>query len=96
MRILHLTLKRQWFDMVKSGDKKEEYRQPSPWILSRLGNGKQYDVVRFRNGYNKDSPVVTCEYKGWSYGFGKRKWGGGAAPGNPLVVIKLGKLKSDL
>lgn len=27
MKTLHLNLKRQWFDMIKSGEKKEEYRE---------------------------------------------------------------------
>jgi hypothetical protein len=26
MRILHLTLKKKWFDMIASGEKREEYR----------------------------------------------------------------------
>lgn len=90
---LELTLKKQWFDMVASGEKREEYREPSKWILSRLEN-KHYDAVRFRNGYNANSPVCVCEYLGWDFGFGQRKWGGGSTQGNPLVVIKLGRVLS--
>lgn len=90
-RTLELTLKRQWFDMVASGEKKEEYREQSKWIMSRL-EGKQYDKVRFRNGYNADSPVCVCEYLGWQFGYGKKKWGGGSTQGKPLVVIKLGRV----
>jgi len=90
---LELTLKKQWFDMVASGEKREEYREPSKWILSRLEN-KHYDTVRFRNGYNVNSPVCVCEYLGWDFGFGKRKWGGGSTQGNPIVVIKLGRVLS--
>lgn len=89
--VLRLTLKRQWFDMIASGEKKEEYRQPGKWILSRL-EGRTYDRVQFRNGYAATSPVVECEFLGWDYGYGKRKWGGGAPPGTPLVVIKLGDI----
>jgi hypothetical protein len=91
-RTLELTIKRQWFDMVSSGEKKEEYRKPSKWIGSRLF-GKDYDTVRFRNGYRADSPVCVCEYLGWTFGMGKRLWGGGVAPGEPpLIVIKLGRV----
>lgn len=93
MSTLELTLKKQWFDMVAIGEKREEYREPSKWIMSRLEN-KHYDAVRFRNGYNADSPVCVCEYLGWNFGFGKRKWGGGSTQGNPLVVIKLGRVLS--
>lgn len=89
MKILELILKRRWFDMIASGEKREEYRQPSKWILSRL-EGKKYDAVRFRNGYNPDSPVCVCEFKGWKFGYGKKKWGGGSTPGSPIIVIKLG------
>ncbi len=36
MNILHLTLKRQWFDMILSGEKKEEYREIKPYWINRL------------------------------------------------------------
>lgn len=85
---LELTLKRRWFDMVASGEKKEEYRAPSDWILSRL-HGKQYAHVRFRNGYAKKSPVVVCEYLGWETGHGKLEWGAGF---DIVVIIKLGRV----
>lgn len=43
MRTLNTTLKRQWFDMIQSGEKKEEYREIKPYWYSRLlnsGNSK--------------------------------------------------------
>ena len=89
MKYLELTLKKKWFDMIASGEKKEEYRGTSPWINARL-EGKTYDAVRFRNGYKKDSPVCVCEYKGWHLGFGKPAWG--AQPHRLVTVIKLGKV----
>ena len=36
MRILHLTLKKKWFDMIASGGKIEEYRDIKPYWCSRL------------------------------------------------------------
>ena len=36
MKILHLTLKNQWFDMILSGEKKEEYREIKPYWSVRL------------------------------------------------------------
>lgn len=89
---LELTLKRQWFDMILSGEKKEEYREPTKWILSRL-QGKTYDTVRFRNGYASDAPVFECQFKGWRLGKGKAKWGGDQE-GDPYVIIKLGSIVS--
>jgi len=36
MEILHLTLKKKWFDMILSGEKKEEYREIKDFWLKRL------------------------------------------------------------
>ena len=36
MDTLKLILKRNWFEMIKSGDKKEEYREITPYYLNRL------------------------------------------------------------
>lgn len=36
MKILHLTLKKKWFDMILSGEKKEEYREIKPYWFGRL------------------------------------------------------------
>ena len=36
MKVLHLTLKKKWFDMIASGEKTEEYREVTNFILPRL------------------------------------------------------------
>lgn len=36
MKVLHLTLKKKWFDMILSGEKKEEYREIKPYWIKRL------------------------------------------------------------
>lgn len=89
-RILRLTLKRKWFDMIASGEKREEYRVPGPWILSRL-EGKTYDRIEFKNGYGKDVPTMEVECLGWSIDFGQIAWGAGF---DKLVVIRLGRVLS--
>ena len=61
--ILHLTLKKKWFDLMVSGKKKFEYREPSKWIIVRLE--KKYDVIKFTNGYGSDKPYFICEYNGF-------------------------------
>lgn len=33
---LHLSLKKRWFDMIASGEKREEYRELSPFWIKRL------------------------------------------------------------
>lgn len=35
-KTLHLTLKKKWFDMIASGEKKEEYREIKPYWSQRL------------------------------------------------------------
>lgn len=36
MKILKLTLKKEWFDMILSGEKDEEYREIKPYWVTRL------------------------------------------------------------
>lgn len=36
MRILHLHLKAQWYDMIERGEKREEYRARSAYWIARL------------------------------------------------------------
>ena len=66
-KILHLTLKKKWFDLIKSGEKKVEYREIKPYWFKRLfeksGEFKQFDYIIFTNGYRKDSPKMKVEIK---------------------------------
>lgn len=80
MKVLHLTLKKKWFDMILSDEKKEEYREIKEYWLKRfcdkeyykheVGFGlescidKFYDVVKFRNGYSKNARTILIECKG--------------------------------
>lgn len=70
MRILYLTLKKKWFVLIASGQKKYEYRTAKAHWISRMMSGgkwKTFDVVRFRNGYSKTSPVMDVEIIGFSF-----------------------------
>ena len=44
MKTLHLNLTRKWFDMVHSGEKKEEYREIKKHYLSLLFNNKNLNA----------------------------------------------------
>ncbi len=90
-RVLRLTLKRKWFDMIASGVKREEYRTPGKWILSRL-EGKDYDVIEFKNGFGPNVPTMLVEYRGWARSSGLREWG--AQPSVEYATIKLGRVLS--
>ena len=46
MAVLHLTLKKKWFDMIATGVKKEEYRDTKPYWYERL---MYYDLVSRNN-----------------------------------------------
>jgi hypothetical protein len=79
MKILHLTVTKKWFDLMITGEKDKEFRKPSPWILSRLWDKqpestiakkvykeKQYDAVKFTNGYGSNMPYFIAHYKGFT------------------------------
>ena len=61
--ILYLTLEREWFDDIVRGVKNEEYRELKDYWKKRL-EGRTYDIVRFRNGYATDAPVMDVEFLG--------------------------------
>jgi len=63
MQILHLTLKKKWFDLIASGQKNVEYREYKPYWEKRLV-GKEFQEVHFRNGYRKESPFMRIECLG--------------------------------
>lgn len=69
MRVLHLTIKKEAFDVMVTEEKRVEYRKPSKWIESRLfdkeGKKRKYDVVEFRNGYKSDSPCFIAGFLGF-------------------------------
>lgn len=59
MKTLKVIIKKKYFDLIVSGEKKEEYREVKPFWISRLS--KKYDKIKLTNGYNKNSPFVVCE-----------------------------------
>jgi signal peptidase I len=63
-KVLYLTVKKCWFDLLEAGDKKLEFRRPSDWIKSRL-EGNPYDVVCFRDGYGKGARTLYTDYRGY-------------------------------
>lgn len=55
MKILTLHLKKRWYDMIKSGEKTEEYRAMTDYWLKRLydktGEPKHFDLLMLCCGY---------------------------------------------
>lgn len=93
--MLTLPIKKKWFDMIKSGEKKEEYREIKPYYEKRFYGLKTsicgYSAthegkVIFRNGYSNSSPKIMCDvfiHKG----YGKEEWG--AEPNKLYYVLKI-------
>ena len=68
MKKLFLSLKKEPFDVMVTGEKDKEYRKTSKWLTSRLtnkdGTEKQYDLIHFTNGYGPDKRYFICLYEG--------------------------------
>ena len=103
MKTLDIVLKREWYDMIDSGVKKEEYRDIKPYWIRRLTDLKS-DFIPFsyREGYQtipfKDfthvlfhraytSTTMLFSINGMSVGIGNSSWG---APDKEVFIIKLG------
>lgn len=91
MKILFLPLKKQWYDMIYSGIKKEEYRDIKPFWTVRLleKDGitfKGYTHVKFTLGYTHTS--MMFEIDSISIRTGNPEWG--AESGREYYVIALG------
>jgi hypothetical protein len=92
MKILHLTLNKKWFDMILSGDKKEEYREIKPYWRKRLMmTSPAYTHVKFTNGgYGKNRPSFIVELQFISTGYGRESWG--AQDGICYYCLRLGEI----
>ena len=60
---LELTLHREYFAKVVAGTKKTEWRRKTPYWKTRL-EGRDYDFIRFRNGYARNAPEVIVQFRG--------------------------------
>lgn len=102
MKTLHLVLKAKWYDMIASGEKKEEYRKVKQYWMKRLiedvGEDEEgdtschvfyvdYDCVCFHRGYTSTTMTFTVE--DIDIGKGKPEWG--APADRDVFIIKLGE-----
>ena len=70
MQILHLTLKRHWFDEIVKGNKLVEFREKKPYWTKRLKN-REYDEIYFKNGYSNSVPFMRVRWLGCQEGKNK-------------------------
>jgi len=91
LRLLHLTLERQWFDMIASGVKRDEYREIKPhWDVRLKDAMERFDAIMFRNGYQPDARWMVVELKDWLTGLGKTEWG--APADRHVYILRLGDI----
>ena len=66
--ILFLTLKKEFYDQIKSGEKTSEFREYKKYWIQKLvnadGSFKTYDFILFQNGYHSTAPQMLVEFKG--------------------------------
>lgn len=88
--MLVLPIKKKWFDMIRSGEKKEEYREIKPYYDKRIGHLTEgtgsITTIVLRNGYNHKSPTMKCKCV-VTIGPGIEGWG--AEPNINYYVIKI-------
>jgi len=62
MAILHLVLKKKWFDRIAAGLKPAEFREFTPYWRARLMRDgairQDFTEVHFRNGYSTKAPFM--------------------------------------
>ena len=99
MKILHLTLKKKWFDLIASGEKTIEYRERKPYWEKRLlnddGSYRVFDIVRFKNGYGEKVPTMDVEFR--NIAFTGPEWHTpkhGEVLVGTTIMISLGKVLS--
>lgn len=81
-RVLRLTLKKKWFDMIASGEKKEEYREIKKHWVDRLCESHKGSIGGDLMDKHK---VIAHTLKQWDAVIFKNGYSGGA----PLVSLKI-------
>jgi len=101
MKNLTLNVKKKWFDMILSGEKKEEYREiterrirqlSNPFYIIGFQNPKYgvYDTVTFLNGMKPKTPKIIIECRGIRIGKAKPEWSDNWQ--GDVFIIELGRI----
>ena len=93
--MLTLPIKKKWFDMIVSGEKKEEYREITRYWKRRLLEtcfpvvepGTRIFQIAIQNGYSKNARKAILNVSGIDVGPGKPEWG--AEPGKMYFIIHI-------
>lgn len=90
LEYLMLPIKKKWYDMILSGEKKEEYREIKPYWEKRFQKhfdwnfggddifewhfSKRPKKIMFKNGYGNNAPYFIAECT-IRIGTGREEWG---------------------
>ena len=98
--ILHLNLKKKWFDLIGADVKKEEYRDIKPYWNRIFQNGKikikgelynPKDItICFSNGYSKERLQIFVKLLDYKIKEGNPEWG--AIPNKKYHTLILGEI----
>lgn len=107
MKILELPLQKEWYDMIESGEKREEYREIKPHWSKRFvvvdkplfshrygyqhANVNGYTHVRFRYGYTKRTMLYKIDEI--IIGRGNPNWG--APTDKDVFIIKFHEYENN-
>lgn len=77
--MLYLPLKKEWYRLIESGEKKEEYRELSEHWVKRVSR-RLFDSMFYFNSFpdsiielfNKGHMGISSKYVQFSYGYTKR------------------------
>ena len=66
MKTLYLTLKKEWYDMIASGEKREEYREIKPYWCRKIMTQRGFKCPnKFSYGFSQSSfPQFMCRRTG--------------------------------
>ena len=64
-RVLHLHLKKEYFEQIQRGEKKEEYRLLSKW-QKQLNSSRTYEEIHLHLGYPKRGSTGRTIYRKWN------------------------------
>lgn len=95
-RVLSIVIKKEWFDQIADSTKTEEYRDFTQHWCSRLLTSdyqyREFDVVEFINGYNKNAPRLVVEWKGTVAALYDDAPDDSTDPSDSYFIISLGKV----
>ena len=102
--MLVLPIKKKWFDMILSGEKKEEYREIKPYYTNRFEKLFSYNIHRNKDELwylgDRTMPQEIVFRNGYNYNspaikckcklcVGQGKTEWGALPGKRYYVLKI-------